>query len=65
MDTTTDSTETILRSVLDQWKAAVDAHDPKRVAVALHRRRDLPGPAPLQRRTDRASPTTTTPSRSA
>ena len=26
------NTETILRGVLDQWKAAVDAHEPKQVA---------------------------------
>jgi uncharacterized protein (TIGR02246 family) len=31
MSTTTDSTA-ILRGVLDSWKAAVDAHDPQRVA---------------------------------
>ncbi|MGI8331356.1 YybH family protein [Actinomadura scrupuli] len=31
MNSTTDS-ETILREVLDQWKAAVDAHEPERVA---------------------------------
>ncbi|MEU9212753.1 SgcJ/EcaC family oxidoreductase [Streptomyces sp. NPDC048415] len=31
MSTTTDSTA-ILRRVLDSWKAAVDAHDPQRVA---------------------------------
>jgi WD40 repeat protein len=29
---TTDN-ETILRSVLDEWKAAVDAHDPQRAAA--------------------------------
>ena len=32
MTITTDN-ETILRSVLDEWKAAVDAHDPQRVAA--------------------------------
>ena len=32
MTTTTDN-ETILRSVLDEWKAAVDTHDPQRVAA--------------------------------
>jgi uncharacterized protein (TIGR02246 family) len=31
MNSTTDS-EAILREVLDQWKAAVDAHEPERVA---------------------------------
>ena len=31
MNSTTDS-ETILRGVLDQWKAAVDGHEPQRVA---------------------------------
>jgi uncharacterized protein (TIGR02246 family) len=31
MNSTTDS-EAILRDVLDQWKAAVDAHEPERVA---------------------------------
>ena len=34
MTITTDY-ETILRSVLDEWKAAVDAHDPQRVAAAF------------------------------
>jgi hypothetical protein len=28
----TSDNETILRGVLDQWKAAVDAHEPQRVA---------------------------------
>ena len=32
MAITTDN-ETILRSVLDEWKAAVDAHDPEHVAA--------------------------------
>jgi hypothetical protein len=32
MAITTDN-ETILRSVLDEWKAAVDSHDPQRVAA--------------------------------
>ena len=32
MTITTDN-ETILRSVLDEWKASVDAHDPQRVAA--------------------------------
>jgi hypothetical protein len=32
MAITTDN-ETILRSVLDEWRAAVDAHDPQRVAA--------------------------------
>ena len=32
MAITTDD-ETILRSVLDEWKAAVDAHDPEHVAA--------------------------------
>ena len=32
MAITTDN-ETILRSVLDEWKAAVDTHDPERVAA--------------------------------
>jgi hypothetical protein len=32
MTITTDN-ETILRSVLDEWKAAADAHDPQRVAA--------------------------------
>jgi len=32
MSITTDN-ETILCSVLDEWKAAVDAHDPQRVAA--------------------------------
>ncbi|MFE2035064.1 YybH family protein [Streptomyces scopuliridis] len=32
MTSTTDN-ETILRGVLDQWKAAVDAHEPERVAA--------------------------------
>jgi len=32
MTITTDN-ETILRSVLDEWKAAVDAHDPQRVGA--------------------------------
>lgn len=31
MNSTTDS-EAILRGVLDQWKSAVDGHDPQRVA---------------------------------
>ena len=31
---TTDN-ETILRGVLDEWKAAVDAHDPQRVAAVF------------------------------
>jgi hypothetical protein len=34
MTTTTDN-ETILRSVLDEWKAAVDAHEPQRVAAVF------------------------------
>ena len=32
MAITTDN-ETILRNVLDEWKAAVDSHDPQRVAT--------------------------------
>ena len=32
MAITTDN-ETILRNVLDEWKAAVDSHDPQRVAA--------------------------------
>jgi ketosteroid isomerase-like protein len=34
MTITTDD-ETLLRSVLDEWKAAVDAHDPQRVAAVF------------------------------
>jgi uncharacterized protein (TIGR02246 family) len=34
MNATTDN-ESILRAVLDQWKAAVDAHDPPRVAAVF------------------------------
>lgn len=34
MNSTTDSdTEAILRGVLDQWKAAVDGHEPEQVAA--------------------------------
>jgi hypothetical protein len=33
--TITTDTETILRSVLDEWKAGVDAHDPQRVAAVF------------------------------
>jgi ketosteroid isomerase-like protein len=34
--TSTDTTETnILTTVLDQWKSAVDTHDPKRVATGF------------------------------
>ena len=34
MTMTTDN-DTILRSVLDEWKAAVDAHDPQRAAATF------------------------------
>ena len=34
MTTTTDNSE-ILRSVLDRWKAGVDAHEPERVAAVF------------------------------
>jgi hypothetical protein len=33
--TITTDTESILRSVLDEWKAAVDAHAPQRVAAVF------------------------------
>ncbi|MFF8407770.1 SgcJ/EcaC family oxidoreductase [Streptomyces sp. NPDC014846] len=32
MDSSTTDTEAILRGVLDRWKAAVDGHEPERVA---------------------------------
>ncbi len=33
MDSTSAASEAILRGVLDQWKAAVDKHEPNRVAA--------------------------------
>lgn len=33
MDSTSATSEAILRGVLDQWKAAVDKHEPNRVAA--------------------------------